>query len=182
MAVIICYFIVHETAQDSLFTNRVQSPGLQGTFNHWATIVAGVRQRVNLWRPRQNGRHFPDDIFKWVFLIENVWIAIKISPKLVPKGLINTNPVLVYIMAWRRPGDKPLSEPMMASLLTHICVTGPQWVKEIICNAWHCCSCTNQRSLVISHFNAHILKKKRVYLLACCYGHSPCHLLYHLKQ
>ena len=23
-------------------------------------------------------------------------------------------------MAWRRPGDKPLSEPMMASLLTHI--------------------------------------------------------------
>ena len=32
-------------------------------------------------------------------------------------------------MAWRRPGDKPLSEPMMVNLLTHICVTGPQWVK-----------------------------------------------------
>ena len=32
-------------------------------------------------------------------------------------------------MAWRRPGDKPLSEPMMVSLLTHICVTRPQWVK-----------------------------------------------------
>ena len=31
-------------------------------------------------------------------------------------------------MAWCRPGDKPLSEPMMVSLLTHICVTGPQWV------------------------------------------------------
>ena len=31
-------------------------------------------------------------------------------------------------MAWRRPGDKPLSEPMMVSLLTHICVTRPQWV------------------------------------------------------
>ena len=26
-------------------------------------------------------------------------------------------------MAWRRPGDKPLSEPMMIILLTHICVT-----------------------------------------------------------
>ena len=32
-------------------------------------------------------------------------------------------------MAWRRPGDKPLSEPMMVSVLTHICVTWPQWVK-----------------------------------------------------
>ena len=30
-------------------------------------------------------------------------------------------------MAWRRPGDKPLSEPVMVSLLTHICVTRPQW-------------------------------------------------------
>ena len=33
-------------------------------------------------------------------------------------------------MAWRRPGDKPLSEPMMARLLTHICVTRPQWVNQ----------------------------------------------------
>ena len=31
-------------------------------------------------------------------------------------------------MTWRRPGDKPLSEPMMVCLLTHICVTRPQWV------------------------------------------------------
>ena len=36
--------------------------------------------------------------------------------------------VLVQIMAWRRPGDKPWFEPMMVSLLTHICVTRPQWV------------------------------------------------------
>ena len=31
-------------------------------------------------------------------------------------------------MAWRRLGDKPLSEPMMVSSLTHICATRPQWV------------------------------------------------------
>ena len=42
-----------------------------------------------------------------------------------------TIPSLVQIMAWRRPGDKPLSEPMMVSLLTHICVTGPQWVNSL---------------------------------------------------
>ena len=34
-------------------------------------------------------------------------------------------------MAWCRPGDKPLSEPMMANLLTHICVTRPHWVNSL---------------------------------------------------
>ena len=40
--------------------------------------------------------------------------------KFVPKGSINNIPALVQIMAWRRSGDKPLSEPMMVSLQTHI--------------------------------------------------------------
>ena len=64
-------------------------------------------------KPRQNGRHFPDDIFKCFFLNENVSIAIKISLQFVPKGPINNIPALVQIMAWRRPGDKPLSEAMI---------------------------------------------------------------------
>ena len=37
---------------------------------------------------------------------------------------------LVPIMAWHRPDDKPLFEPMMVGLLTHIFVTRPQWVKR----------------------------------------------------
>ena len=82
-------------------------------------------------RPRQNGLHFPDDIFKYIFWNENHWISIKISLKLVPKGQINNIPSLFEIMAWRRPGDKPLSEAMMVSLPTHICVTRPQWFKYI---------------------------------------------------
>ena len=49
------------------------------------------------------------------------------------KGPINNIPALVQIMAWRRPGDKRLSEPMMVSLLTHICVTRSQWVKIARC-------------------------------------------------
>ena len=78
--------------------------------------------------PKQNGRHFADDMFECIFLNENVWIPIEISLKFVPNGSINNNPALFQIMAWRRPGDKPLFEPMMESLLTHICVTRPQWV------------------------------------------------------
>ena len=85
--------------------------------------------RVNTLRPRQDGRHFADDIFKCIFLNENAWISLEISLKFVPKVRINNIPALVQIMAWRRPGDKPLSEPMMDNLLTHICVTQPQWVK-----------------------------------------------------
>ena len=74
---------------------------------------------INTLRPRQNGRHFPDDIFKWTFLNENVWISFDISLKFVPRGPINNIPTLVQVMAWRQPGDKPLSEPMMVRLPTH---------------------------------------------------------------
>ena len=68
---------------------------------------------INTLRPKQNGRHFADDIFKRIFLNENEWISLKISLKFVLQGRINNIPALVQIMAWRRPGDKPLSEPMM---------------------------------------------------------------------
>ena len=34
---------------------------------------------INTLRPKQNGRHFADDIFKWIFLNENIWIPIIIS-------------------------------------------------------------------------------------------------------
>ena len=85
----------------------------------------------NTLRPRQNGRHFADDTFKPIFLNEDIRISTKMSLKFYPKGPINNIPALVLIMAWRRPGDKPLSEPMMVCLLRHIWVTRPQWVIQI---------------------------------------------------
>ena len=54
-----------------------------------------VVDTINSLRPRQNGRNFADDIFKCIFLTENVWIPIKISLKFVPKGLMNDIPALV---------------------------------------------------------------------------------------
>ena len=74
-----------------------------------------MQHSVNTLRPRQNGRHFAEDILKWILLNKNVWIPIKISLRFVPKGRINNIPALVPIMAWCPPGDKPLSEPMMVS-------------------------------------------------------------------
>ena len=84
---------------------------------------------INTLRPRQNGRQFPDDIFKCIFLDKNIWNLIKILLKFVPKVPVNNIPALVQIMAWHRQGDKPLSEPLLVSLLMHTCVTRPQWVK-----------------------------------------------------
>ena len=59
---------------------------------------------LNTLRPRQHGRHFPDDIFRCIFLNEYVWISIKISLKFVPKGPINNIPALVQIMAVNNSG------------------------------------------------------------------------------
>ena len=64
----------------------------------WAENIS-----ISTLRPGENGRHFTDDIFKCIFINENVWIPIKISLKFVPKGPINNMPALVQIMASRRP-------------------------------------------------------------------------------
>ena len=51
--------------------------------------------------PAQNGSLFADNIFRSIFVNENFCILIKISLQFVPKGLIDNNPALVQIMAWR---------------------------------------------------------------------------------
>ena len=84
----------------------------------------------NTLRPRQNGRHLSDDVFTCIFLNDSAWISIKISLTFCLNRPINNIPALVQIMAWHRPGEKPLYEPMMVNLLTHICVTRPHWVND----------------------------------------------------
>ena len=79
----------------------------------------------------KNGCHFAEDIFKCIFLNENRWITLKISLKFVPKVRINNISALVQIMAWCWPGNEPLPEPIMVSLLTHKCITRPQWINTL---------------------------------------------------
>ena len=59
---------------------------------------------INTLKPRKHCHHFTDDIFKHIFLNENVWILFKISLKFVPKVWINNISTLVQIMAWHQPG------------------------------------------------------------------------------
>ena len=65
--------------------------------------------KVNSSRKGQNVRHFADDTFKCIFVNEKFCILMTF----VPKGKIDNNQALVWIMASRRIGDKPLSEPML---------------------------------------------------------------------
>ena len=74
-------------------------------------------------RPPFSRRHF-----KIGFSLLKLYHFRLISLKFVPRGAINNIPALVQIMAWRRPSDRPLSESLMVSLPTHICVARPQWV------------------------------------------------------
>ena len=92
-------------------------------FTSLPSAQSNIHQRLNTLRRRPYGRHFQDDIFKCIFLNENVQISIKSSLKFVPWGPINNIPSLVEIMAWRRP----------------------QWVK-LWWRAGHCYNATHWRS------------------------------------
>ena len=69
-------------------------------------------------------------------------------------------------MAWRQPGDKPLSEPMMVSLLMHIYVTRPQWVNGHICPSIWCCSAYVWQITSRYDFEFHI--KTKFYIVREC--------------
>ena len=92
------------------------------TFN-FASMSYHIEAETKLM-PFRRG-HFQMHFLEWKCLK-----PIKISLKFVPRGPINNIPALVQIMAWCQPSDKPLSESMMVSVPTYVCVTRPQWIKE----------------------------------------------------
>ena len=107
----------HHVATSSLYHRNIR-------LTHWGRDKMAAISR----------RHFRMHFLEWKWMT-----SIKISLKFVPKVPINNIQALVQIMAWRWPGDKPLSEPMMVVLPTHICGTRPQWVNSYlwVCNAQH---------------------------------------------
>ena len=78
------------------------------------------------------GRDKMADIFQTAFPNAFSWMKmykfqLRFHWSLFPKVQLT---IFQHIPAWRHPGNKPLSKPMMASLLTNICITWPQWVKR----------------------------------------------------
>ena len=72
-----------------------------------------VYEHFNSLTPRQDGRHFTDDIVQLIFFNENCCLFIQTSLKYVLTGPNQNKPVLNQIKAWRRTGDKSLSESVL---------------------------------------------------------------------
>ena len=87
----------------------------------------------NSLRPRRSRCYFANYIFKYSFLNKNALISIKISLKFIPNGPINNIPASVQIMAWCRPGAKPLSETMMVSLHIYESLSLNELIHDIEC-------------------------------------------------
>ena len=64
------------------------------------------------WHRNNMTTIFTNDILKCIFVNEKNWISIEISLKFSSRDPIDNTPGFVQIMAWRRTGDKPFSEPM----------------------------------------------------------------------
>ena len=127
------------------------SPGRRELWYYLGRITHSGREK---WPP------FSRRYFQIYFLNENVWVLTKILQKLVSKSQINNIPALVQIMAWRRP----LSEPMMVSLLI---LARPQWVKQVLgsylpsqCQTWCKCKYLSPNKFSISRVNKKLFKTK----------------------
>ena len=64
-------------------------------------LRSGDAYCVNSSPAAQNGHRFADDVFRCIFLNEDICILIEISPKFVPKGPIDDNPAFAL---WSKLG------------------------------------------------------------------------------
>ena len=112
---------------------------------------------VNTLRSRQDVRHFADDIFTCIVFNENCCILINCHRNMFARvqltiiehwfrfwgGAIRRQTIIWTNDDGLAPsGDKPLSEPMMVSLPTHIGVARPQWVNVVVTVLHWCNSLT----------------------------------------
>ena len=84
-------------------------------------------------------------------------------------------------MDWHQPGDKPLPELMMVSLLTHICITRHQWVDAMAACTLHWCH--NDHDGVSNHqphecllnrlFRCRSKKTSKLRVTGLCVENSP---------
>ena len=106
---VICLHLFWTRGRIKIRKNRIENPSSVTIWQeHNSSSLSNLLQTnsknkcaIYTLRPRQDVRHFPDDILKYIFLNENVWISITISLMFVSKGPINNIPALVQIMACR---------------------------------------------------------------------------------
>ena len=103
-----------DNAEWAFFATCIVCGYIYRSFHIRCIIIYFIQYR---WLPTAGLEHIQAET-KWptilkrklsnAYLNENVRSSIKISLEFVPKCQINNMPALAQIMAWRRPGDKPL--------------------------------------------------------------------------
>ena len=107
---------LHNTSPNPLQHDTfIKSNDAQHALNESASLTPVF----DTFRPRQSGRHFPEDIFEWFFLYQIAWNSLKISLKFVPKVRINNIPLTGhYLNQW-----------WLVYIYWRVCLTRLQWVK-----------------------------------------------------
>ena len=89
-------------------------------------------------------------------------------------------PALVKIITWPRSGNKPLSEPMMISLLIHICIIWTQWVNSDQCLLQRLFFCFSHSLVRFIHIQGSDIVTSICHVIQCqickfsCWGFYQC--------
>ena len=121
--------------------------GEMNLLTHWSQVKMATISQMT----------FSNAFSSWMKMYEFRW---RFFLKFVPQVWTNSIPTLVQIMAWHRPRDKPLPEPMVVRLLMQICVTSPQWVKRW----WHSNNKTKHKKAMNMIYRTYYLSHKHMKL------------------
>ena len=114
------YHSITEQIHNSInYFSKMISFHLSQVWRSFAVLTLWGLDKLDSWTPFSNA-------FSGM---NNMNFDFKILLKFVLRGPNSNIPILVQIMAWCWPGDKPLCEPMMAQFTDYIYVTRHQWVK-----------------------------------------------------
>ena len=83
------------------------------------TSVFSALVWLNTLRPRHDGCHVTDDIFKYISLNGNNCVLLKFYLEIVPKGPMNNKTALFQMMVRGWTCDNPLSKPIKAKWRTY---------------------------------------------------------------
>ena len=136
-----------------------------------------ILYQVDSSPPQQNGRHFTDGLFKWIFMNEKFCILIQISLKCPPNASIDNKSALVEVMARCQIGDKPLPEPTWTQFLMHICGTIGRFGKGDMppCKLLKCLLSNLVENS--GKTTSSVKSIKSIYNITCLYNEQDLHIL-----
>ena len=123
-----CWLIINKVSWHSCegnFTGKVQD--IYPWYQFKISVASLKGNELTHWGRDKMAVIFADDIFKCIFINENLRILMHISLKFGPSGPVYNNPSLVQIMTWRRAGNIISTNDGLISL-KHMCDTSiPQY-------------------------------------------------------